>query len=83
MQFLIVAGVSSVCDYALPYHDSLPSNSTIEQVKRVVVHQRLRPQLQDWWNVNETVRGRSREQKNGGSNTVISVPRSLKKRIIG
>ncbi len=40
-------------DYAVPYHNLLPSDPTIEQVRKVVVEQRMRPQLEEQWHVNK------------------------------
>ncbi len=47
----LLSGVAS--DYAEPYSEFLPTNYTIDDVKRVVVDQRKRPELGERWKVNE------------------------------
>ncbi len=47
----LLSGVAS--DYAEPYSECLPTNYTIDDVKRVVVDQRRRPELGERWKVNE------------------------------
>ncbi len=47
----LLAGEPS--EYAVPYHNLLPSDPTIELVRKVVVEQRMRPQLEERWNINK------------------------------
>ncbi|XP_064388637.1 bone morphogenetic protein receptor type-1B-like isoform X2 [Halichondria panicea] len=46
-------GEGEPSEYAVPYHNLLPSDPTIELVRKVVVEQRMRPQLEERWNINK------------------------------
>lgn len=36
-------------DYQLPYYDLVPSDPTIEEMRKVVCDQKLRPNIPNWW----------------------------------
>ncbi len=36
-------------DYQLPYYDLVPSDPSIEEMRKVVCDQRLRPNVPNWW----------------------------------
>lgn len=36
-------------DYQLPYYDLVPSDPSIEEMRRVVCDQKLRPNVPNWW----------------------------------
>lgn len=36
-------------EYQLPYYDLVPSDPSIEEMRRVVCDQKLRPNVPNWW----------------------------------
>lgn len=46
---------SSLCppgiheEYQLPYYDLVPSDPSIEEMRKVVCDQKLRPNVPNWW----------------------------------
>lgn len=36
-------------EYQLPYYDLVPSDPSIEEMRRVVCEQKLRPNVPNWW----------------------------------
>ena len=36
-------------EYQLPYFDLVPSDPSIEEMRKVVCDQRLRPNVPNWW----------------------------------
>lgn len=45
--FTIFSGIHE--DYQLPYYDLVPSDPSIEEMRKVVCDQRLRPNVPNWW----------------------------------
>ncbi|XP_056588959.1 activin A receptor type 1Ba [Triplophysa dalaica] len=43
-------------DYQLPYYDLVPSDPSIEEMRKVVCDQRLRPNVPNWWQSYEALR---------------------------
>jgi len=43
-------------DYQLPYYDLVPSDPSIEEMRKVVCDQRLRPNVPNWWQSYESLR---------------------------
>lgn len=36
-------------EYQLPYYDLVPSDPSIDEMRKVVCDQRLRPNIPNWW----------------------------------
>lgn len=36
-------------EYQLPYYDLVPSDPSIEEMRKVVCDQKLRPNVPNWW----------------------------------
>lgn len=36
-------------EYQLPYYDLVPSDPSIEEMRKVVCDQKLRPNIPNWW----------------------------------
>ncbi|KTG47628.1 hypothetical protein cypCar_00034434 [Cyprinus carpio] len=43
-------------EYQLPYYDLVPSDPSIEEMRKVVCDQRLRPNIPNWWQSYEALR---------------------------
>lgn len=43
-------------EYQLPYYDLVPSDPSIEEMRKVVCDQRLRPNVPNWWQSYEALR---------------------------
>ncbi|KAG5838204.1 activin A receptor type 1Ba [Anguilla anguilla] len=43
-------------EYQLPYYDLVPSDPSIEEMRKVVCDQRLRPNVPNWWQSYEAMR---------------------------
>ncbi|XP_043939749.1 activin receptor type-1B [Protopterus annectens] len=43
-------------EYQLPYYDLVPSDPSIEEMRKVVCDQRLRPSIPNWWQSYEALR---------------------------
>ncbi|XP_047236089.1 activin A receptor type 1Ba [Girardinichthys multiradiatus] len=43
-------------DYQLPYYDLVPSDPSIEEMRKVVCDQKLRPNVPNWWQSYESLR---------------------------
>uniref|UniRef100_A0AAV2M6N6 receptor protein serine/threonine kinase n=1 Tax=Knipowitschia caucasica TaxID=637954 RepID=A0AAV2M6N6_KNICA len=43
-------------EYQLPYFDLVPSDPTIEEMRKVVCDQKLRPNISNWWQSYEALR---------------------------
>ncbi|KAM8829633.1 LOW QUALITY PROTEIN: activin A receptor type 1Ba [Synchiropus picturatus] len=43
-------------DYQLPYYDLVPSDPSIEDMRKVVCDQKLRPNIPNWWQSYEALR---------------------------
>ncbi|XP_063071399.1 activin receptor type-1B [Engraulis encrasicolus] len=43
-------------EYQLPYYDLVPSDPSIEDMRKVVCDQRLRPNIPNWWQSYESLR---------------------------
>ena len=52
---------SSLCpagiheEYQLPYYDLVPSDPSIEEMRKVVCDQKLRPNVPNWWQSYEVI----------------------------
>lgn len=44
---LCTAGIHE--EYQLPYYDLVPSDPSIEEMRKVVCDQKLRPNVPNWW----------------------------------
>lgn len=44
---LCAAGIHE--EYQLPYYDLVPSDPSIEEMRKVVCDQKLRPNVPNWW----------------------------------
>ena len=44
---LCIAGIHE--EYQLPYYDLVPSAPSIEEMRKVVCDQKLRPNVPNWW----------------------------------
>lgn len=42
-----IAGIHE--EYQLPYYDLVPSDPSIEEMRKVVCDQKLRPNVPNWW----------------------------------
>lgn len=47
MNFFFLLGVHE--EYQLPYYDLVPSDPSIEEMRKVVCDQKLRPNIPNWW----------------------------------
>lgn len=56
IMFCLHSGIHE--EYQLPYYDLVPSDPSIEEMRKVVCDQRLRPNIPNWWQSYE-VRERS------------------------
>lgn len=45
--FLCPSGIHE--EYQLPYYDLVPSDPSIEEMRKVVCDQKLRPNIPNWW----------------------------------
>uniref|UniRef100_H3BIN4 receptor protein serine/threonine kinase n=1 Tax=Latimeria chalumnae TaxID=7897 RepID=H3BIN4_LATCH len=43
-------------EYQLPYYDQVPSDPSIEEMRKVVCDQKLRPNIPNWWQTYEALR---------------------------
>lgn len=43
-------------EYQLPYYDLVPSDPSIEEMRKVVCDQKLRPNIPNWWQSYEVGR---------------------------
>lgn len=43
-------------EYQLPYYDLVPSDPSIEEMRKVVCDQKLRPNVPNWWQSYEVFR---------------------------
>lgn len=43
-------------EYQLPYYDLVPSDPSIEEMRKVVCDQKLRPNVPNWWQSYEALR---------------------------
>lgn len=59
----ILSGIHE--DYQLPYYDLVPSDPSIEEMRKVVCDQRLRPNVPNWWQSYEV------------RNLYLSLPKTL------
>lgn len=44
---LVLSGIHE--EYQLPYYDLVPSDPTIEEMRKLVCDQKLRPNIPNWW----------------------------------
>ncbi|KAF5928504.1 hypothetical protein HPG69_015110 [Diceros bicornis minor] len=51
---LVTKGVHE--EYQLPYYDLVPSDPSIEEMRKVVCDQKLRPNIPNWWQSYEALR---------------------------
>lgn len=51
---LCTAGIHE--EYQLPYYDLVPSDPSIEEMRKVVCDQKLRPNVPNWWQSYEVFR---------------------------
>lgn len=47
INLVCVSGIHE--EYQLPYYDLVPSDPSIEEMRKVVCDQRLRPNVPNWW----------------------------------
>lgn len=45
--FFYLSGIHE--EYQLPYYDLVPSDPSIEEMRKVVCDQKLRPNIPNWW----------------------------------
>lgn len=50
---LCTAGIHE--EYQLPYYDLVPSDPSIEEMRKVVCDQKLRPNVPNWWQSYEVI----------------------------
>ncbi|XP_061746221.1 activin receptor type-1B-like [Nerophis ophidion] len=43
-------------EYQLPYYDLVPSDPSVDEMKKVVCEQKIRPDISNWWQSHETLR---------------------------
>ncbi|XP_037108636.1 activin receptor type-1B-like [Syngnathus acus] len=43
-------------EYQLPYYDLVPSDPSVEDMKKVVCDQKIRPNISNWWQSHEALR---------------------------
>jgi len=54
-------------EYQLPYYDLVPSDPSIEEMRKVVCDQKLRPNVPNWWQSYEVFHTMSVESRTDGS----------------
>lgn len=52
-------------EYQLPYYDLVPSDPSIEEMRKVVCDQKLRPNIPNWWQSYEVSRSRRPPSSHG------------------
>ena len=63
---IVLCCAGDVGEYQVPYQNCVPNDPSIEDMKKVVVTQEIRPGIDERWNSHEVITYRDLEEEGGG-----------------